>query len=57
MEEFDAVIVGSGAGGAPVAWELARAGKKVLVLEKGPRLRTQEDNGAQGLSDFKRDEV
>src|SRR5688572_20264822 len=57
MEEFDAVIIGSGAGGAPVAWELVRAGKRVLVLEKGPRLRTQEDNGANGLSDFKRDEA
>ena len=57
MEEFDAVIIGSGAGGSPVAWELARAGKTVLILEKGPRLRTQEDNGPQGLSDFKRDEV
>jgi choline dehydrogenase-like flavoprotein len=57
MEEFDAVIIGSGAGGAPVAWELARAGKAVLILEKGPRLRTQDDNGPQGLSDFKRDEL
>lgn len=57
MEKFDAVIIGSGAGGAPVAWELARAGKTVLVLEKGPRLRTQEDNGPEGLSDFKRDEL
>src|SRR5688572_21724955 len=57
MEQFDIVIIGSGAGGAPVAWELARAGRSVLVLEKGPRLRTQEDNGEHGLSDFKRDEV
>ncbi|MES2572795.1 MAG: GMC family oxidoreductase [Verrucomicrobiota bacterium] len=57
MEEFDAVIIGSGAGGSPVAWELVRAGKSVLVLEKVPRLRTQEDNGPQGLSDFKRDEM
>src|SRR5688500_6701609 len=57
MGRFDAVIIGSGAGGAPVAWELARAGKRVLILEKGPRLRTQEDNGEHGLSDFKRDEV
>src|SRR5688572_19325552 len=57
MEQFDIVIIGSGAGGAPVAWELARAGRSVLVLEKGPRLRTQEDNGPNGLSDFKRDEV
>jgi choline dehydrogenase-like flavoprotein len=56
METFDAVIIGSGAGGAPIAAELARAGRTVLVLEKGPWFGTQED-GFNGLSDFKRDEL
>jgi choline dehydrogenase-like flavoprotein len=56
METFDAVIIGSGAGGAPIAHQLARAGKTVLILEKGPMQRTQEDS-ADGLSDFKRDEL
>ena len=53
---FDVVIIGSGAGGAPVAHILAKAGKTVLVLEKGPLLLTQ-DQDPRGLSDFKRDEL
>jgi choline dehydrogenase-like flavoprotein len=32
---FDYIIVGSGAGGAPLAARLAEAGKRVLVLEAG----------------------
>src|SRR6185295_17594859 len=34
-EAVDAVIVGTGCGGSVVAKELARAGKKVLLLERG----------------------
>src|SRR5579871_4263524 len=33
--EYDYVIVGSGAGGAPLAGELARKGYRVCVLEAG----------------------
>ena len=36
LGDYDAVIIGSGAGGGAVAWRLAMAGKRVLVLEKGP---------------------
>jgi choline dehydrogenase-like flavoprotein len=32
---FDAIIIGSGPGGATVANELSKSGKKVLVLERG----------------------
>jgi choline dehydrogenase-like flavoprotein len=34
-EPHDAVIIGSGAGGAMAAWVLTRAGAKVLILEAG----------------------
>ncbi|HEY4239508.1 MAG TPA: GMC family oxidoreductase [Kofleriaceae bacterium] len=44
LATFDAVIIGSGAGGSTVARTLAKAGQKVLVLEAG-------DNYFPGLDD------
>ena len=32
--DYDNIIIGSGAGGAPAASILARAGKKVAVIEQ-----------------------
>ncbi len=46
--DYDVCIIGSGAGAGPVAYELALAGKEVLVLEKGPWFKTQ---------DFSKDEL
>lgn len=41
-EQFDVIVVGSGAGGGVVAGELAGAGIRVLLLESGPH-RTAAD--------------
>ncbi len=38
-DTFDVIVVGSGAGGAPVAWSLARAGRSVALVEAGHVLR------------------
>ncbi len=42
METFDAIIVGSGFGGSIPALRLADDGRKVLVLEQGPRMSTKD---------------
>lgn len=42
MEHYDAIIIGSGAGGGIVAGVLAEAGKHVLLLERGPALSFSE---------------
>jgi len=44
----DAVVVGSGAGGAPVAALLAESGRRVLIVEAGPRLGRDDFTGDEG---------
>ncbi len=38
MQRYDCLVIGAGFAGATVAGELARAGKKVLVLERRPHV-------------------
>ena len=47
-QHYDVCVIGSGAGGSPVAYELSKAGHKVVVLEKG---------GWYDEDDFKKDEM
>lgn len=37
-DHYDAIVIGSGAGGSSVAYKLVNAGRRVLLLEKGPAL-------------------
>jgi len=55
-ESVDVLVIGSGAGGSPLTHTLVKAGRQVLMLEKGPLLRTQYQ-APDGTSDFKRDET
>jgi len=41
---YDVIIIGSGAGGATLAYRLAPSGKNILVLERGERLPRESDN-------------
>ena len=51
---YDVCIVGSGAGGSPIAYELANAGFSVVVLEKG-EYYTEDDFNKDELAVSRRD--
>lgn len=46
----DVVVVGSGAGGAIAAYELAKKGKKVIVLEAGPYVPSEKFTEMMAIS-------
>jgi gluconate 2-dehydrogenase alpha chain len=56
-ERTDVVIVGVGAAGGILAAELAKAGMKVIGLERGPRLKTADFTPHDELRYFQRQDL
>jgi choline dehydrogenase-like flavoprotein len=46
-ESVDICVIGSGAGGAVIAYEAARRGLRTLVLERGPYVRAQDMSASE----------
>jgi choline dehydrogenase-like flavoprotein len=42
--QFDVIVIGTGAGGGTLALRLAQAGKKILILERGPFMPQEKLN-------------
>lgn len=43
-DRYDVIIIGSGAGGGTLALQLAQAGKRILIVERGPFLPQEKLN-------------
>src|SRR5580693_9344031 len=56
-EKTDVVIVGVGAAGGVLAAELGKAGMKVIGLERGPRLTTEDFMPHDELRFFQRQDL
>jgi gluconate 2-dehydrogenase alpha chain len=58
LAQFDTIVIGSGAGGGPVAFVLATNGQKVLVIEAGPcHINGIDDPAQQPVPVFSNDEL
>jgi choline dehydrogenase-like flavoprotein len=49
---YDAVIIGSGAGGSAVAYRLTQAGKRVLVVERGTWLKPDKHSNSASIGTY-----
>lgn len=43
-QPYDVIIIGTGAGGATLAYSLAPTGQRILVIERGDFLKREQDN-------------
>ena len=43
-DRYEVIIIGTGAGGGALAYRLAKAGKRILILERGPFLPREKEN-------------
>ncbi len=43
-DHYDVIVIGSGAGGGTLTLELAKTGKRILLLERGEYLKRERDN-------------
>jgi len=41
--DYDVIVIGSGVSGALIAWKLAKAGRRVLILDAGSKLMEEAD--------------
>ena len=44
QNQYDVIIIGSGAGGGTLAYRLAPSGKRILILERGEYLSREKEN-------------
>ena len=44
MTHYDVIIIGTGAGGGTLAYQLAPSGKQILLIERGDYVRREKDN-------------
>lgn len=52
QDRYDAVIIGSGAGGSTLSYRLAQSGHKVLVVERGEILTSQRQNALDAVGKY-----